>query len=309
MRKHLNLKRIKNLTTYQKLSIGSWKNAKDPSIYSFQDLNYEKMKEFVEDMRKRRNLRITPTYTVAQAVSLVFAAHPRLNTLLRMGVLYQREKVNFSFLVALDAPASLPSAPAQPLNLSSCVVRDMGRLTLGGLYEVLGKKIQQTKSQQDEVVRVQDRLLRKIPTPLMGWFLDVSSFLLYTLNIRWKGMPEDPFGSVMISNLGQMGIDNAYIPLVPYTKVPVVLAIGLLKPRPVVRGDGQVVAQDTLRVHYTIDHRYIEGKSLALMNRMVMFVFENPARWLPPAPRAIKEEFKTEFYQSPLSGPFQKGGG
>ena len=95
--KHLQLKKIKDLTTYQRLAVGSWKNAKDPSIYGRHDIDYEKAEKFTEKILKEKNIKLTPTYLTAQAVSLVFSAHPKLNTLLRAGVLYQREKVNFSF--------------------------------------------------------------------------------------------------------------------------------------------------------------------------------------------------------------------
>ena len=148
------------------------------------------------------------------------------------------------------------------------------------------------------MVKAQNRLLDKIPTPLIRYFLNISSFLLYTLNIRFKGLPEDPFGSVMISNLGQMGIDNVFIPLVPYARVSVLIAIGLVKPRPVATKNREVTVKDILRINYTIDHRYIDGKSLAVMEKMLFLAFKDPERWLLPAPESIKEEFLKEFNKS-----------
>ena len=203
-------------------------------------------------------------------------------------MIYQRDRTSFSFLVAIGKDF-------KGFNLSSCVVHDITKLDLIKLYEVLSEKIERTKQNRDEVVKTQNRLLKKIPTPLMRYFLNISSFLLYTLNIRFKGLPEDPFGSVMISNLGQMGIDNAFIPLVPYSRVPVLIAIGLVKPRPVATENREVTVKDILRINYTIDHRYIDGKSLAVMEKMLFFAFKNPDRWLLPTPKSIKKEFLREF--------------
>lgn len=289
--KHLDLKRLKNLSTYQRLSIGSWKDAKDPSIYGWHDIDYSQAGEFANKVFKEQKIKLTPTYLVAQAVSLVFASHPKLNTLLRGDVLYQRERIGFSFLVALGEGL-------KDLDLSSCVVHDITGKDLLRLHKVLSEKIERTKQNKDEVVQTQNHLLKKIPTPLMRYFLNISSFLLYTLNLRFKGFPEDPFGSVMISNLGQIGIDNAFIPLVSYARVPVLIAIGLVKPRPVVTGKREVVARDMLRINYTIDHRYIDGKSLALMEKMLFMAFQNPERWLLPSPESIKDAFLKEFNQS-----------
>ena len=292
--KHLELKRLKNLSTYQRLSIGSWKDARDPSIYGWHDIDYSQAGEFANKIFKEQKIKLTPTYLVAQAVSLVFASHPKLNTLLRGDVLYQRERIGFSFLVALGKGL-------KDFNLSSCVVHDITEKDLLQLRKVLSEKIERTKQNKDEVVQAQNRLLEKIPTPLMRYFLNISSFLLYTLNLRFKGLPEDPFGSVMISNLGQIGIDNAFIPLVSYARVPVLIAIGLVKPRPVVTEKREVVVRDMLRINYTIDHRYIDGKSLALMEKMLFMAFQNPERWLLPTPKSVKEEFLKEFNQSGFS--------
>lgn len=286
--RHLTLKRVGNLSTYQRLSIGSWKDAKDPSIYGWHDIDYSQAEKLTNKVLKEQNIKLTPTYLVAQAVSLVFACHPRLNALLRGDLLYQRDRISFSFLVAIGKEF-------KNLNLSGCVVHDMTERNLLQFYKILSEKIERTKQNEDEVVKTQNDLLEKIPTPLMRYFLNISSFLLYTLNIRFKKLPEDPFGSVIISNLGQIGIDNAFIPLVSYTRVPVLIAIGLLKPRPVVNQNREVVVKDMLRINYTIDHRYIDGKNLAIMEKMLLMAFQDPERWLLPAPEKIKGEFLKTF--------------
>ena len=289
MKKHLNLTKVRDLTSYQKLAIGSWRSAKDPSIYGRHDIDYTRAAAFTERFRKEKGLKITPTYILAQAVSLVYACHPALNTILRWGTLYQRENISFSFLTAVDG-----KDPFGKLNLSACVIRDIANLSLQALYKELSRKISRAKQNKDEVSAAQNRLISKIPSPLMSLFLDISSFLMYTLNIRLKAAPEDPFGSVMISNLGQIGIDSAFIPIVPYSKVPVFIAMGEVRPRVTAEARRPAV-RDMLRLNYTIDHRCIEGKSLSVMQKMLFMIFNNPDRWLPPAPRDIKEEFRSEF--------------
>ena len=67
------------------------------------------------------------------------------------------------------------------------------------------------------------------------------------LDLRWAGIPSDPFGSVMITNVGSLGLDTAYVPLVPYSHVPILLALGAVKDSAVVE-DGKVVAGKVMRV-------------------------------------------------------------
>lgn len=290
--KHLKLTRVKKLTTYQKLAIGTWKDAKDPSIYSSLDIDYSKAKELCDKIFQENQIKITPTYIVAQAAALIFVVRPQLNVMLRGGLIYRRDIVSFSFLVAMDAVENKKKI----FNLSNCVVHDMSQYGLIDLYKKLKDKITLTKNNESNNARVQNTLLGRIPSPLMKYFLNMSSFVMYFLNIRLKGVPYDPFGALMISNLGQIGIDNAFIPLVPYAKSPMFLAIGLVQARPVATKDRQVVVRDILKLNATIDHRYIDGKSLAIMKKMLDVILEDPARWLIPAPKDIQEEFKTEFY-------------
>ncbi len=291
--KHLKLSRIKKLTTYQRLAIGSWKNAKDPSIYHWSDVDYEKAQELTDWVLKEKGIKLTPTYIISQAVALIFAVRPQLNTILRAGVLYQRDEVSISYMVAITKKDN-----PKKFNLSNCVVHGVTKLSLIELYQKLKEKIIETKEIKSESIKSQNNLLKKVPTFLMSYFLDLTAFLLYTLNIRLKGVPYDPFGAVAISNLGQIGVENTFIPLIPYGRVPILIAIGLVKPRPVVNENREVVVKDMLRFCVTINHRYIDGKSLAVMQEMMGFVFKDPKRWLLPAPKDIKEEFTEEFYKN-----------
>ena len=51
--------------------------------------------------------------------------------------------------------------------------------------------------------------------------LKITSFLSYTFNLdlRWAGIPRDPFGSAMVTNVGSIGLPTALVPLVPYSRV------------------------------------------------------------------------------------------
>jgi hypothetical protein len=75
-----------------------------------------------------------------------------------------------------------------------------------------------------------------VPWAFSKWILNIFSFLIYDLNLNltFLGIPKDPFGSVMITNVGSLGVDMAWAPLVPYSKVPMLLTLGSIKDTPVV---------------------------------------------------------------------------
>src|SRR5712691_2256309 len=107
--------------------------------------------------------------------------------------------------------------------------------------------------------------------------LEIISFFSYTLNLdlRWAGIPSDPFGSIMITNVGSLGLDTAYVPLVPYARVPILLALGNVRDAPVV-SDGKLVVGKTMKVNATFDHRFIDGFHASVLSRVVRDWFEHP---------------------------------
>jgi pyruvate dehydrogenase E2 component (dihydrolipoamide acetyltransferase) len=112
----------------------------------------------------------------------------------------------------------------------------------------------------------------------MGPVLRLLSFVLYTLNVRVPGLPGDTFGSVMITNVGSLGLDVAYPPLVPFSRVPILIAVGAVADEPVVEGD-RVVPAKVFGLHATFDHRFIDGYHAATMSRVLRERLEDPERY------------------------------
>lgn len=111
----------------------------------------------------------------------------------------------------------------------------------------------------------------------MNVFLKVIAFLMYTLNIdpQLFGMPRDAFGSVTITNVGSLGLDVAYVPLVPYTHVPIFVAPGEVKDVPVVE-DGKVVPGKIMNVSASFDHRFIDGYHAGVLSKTLRTMLEDP---------------------------------
>ena len=111
----------------------------------------------------------------------------------------------------------------------------------------------------------------------MNVFLKLLSFLMYTLNLDLSklGMPKDAFGGATITNVGSMGLDTAYVPLVPYTRVPIFVAPGAVKDMPVVE-NGQVVAGKVMNVNASFDHRFIDGYHASVLSKTLREMMENP---------------------------------
>ena len=102
--------------------------------------------------------------------------------------------------------------------------------------------------------------------------------LLYQLNI-WSPAfksPKDAFGSIQITNIGSFDIDNAFVPIAPYTNIPMVISLGSIKKRPLVIND-KVEAVEIIKACLTVDHRLMEGVHFGKMQKKIIQYFEAPS--------------------------------
>ncbi|MBN2702647.1 MAG: 2-oxo acid dehydrogenase subunit E2, partial [Pontiellaceae bacterium] len=92
------------------------------------------------------------------------------------------------------------------------------------------------------------------------------------------GMQQDRFGSVIITNIGALGLQSAFTPLTPVARTPFLAAVG--KPFDgVVAIDGKACVQRRVKIGFTFDHRHIDGYHGARLLRHFTKVFEDPERY------------------------------
>jgi hypothetical protein len=107
--------------------------------------------------------------------------------------------------------------------------------------------------------------LRAVETVTYDWGLDLS---------RW-GVPHDAFGSAMVTNVGVFGLPHAFAPLVPFSRVPILLTIGVVRDAPCVE-EGVIVVRPVLPVGVTLDHRLIDGYQAGKLAQRFQEVMRDP---------------------------------
>src|SRR6185295_8480526 len=92
------------------------------------------------------------------------------------------------------------------------------------------------------------------------------------------------FGSMMVTNVGSLGLEEAYVPLVPYSKVPLLIAMGATA-RELRPGEGDKIrVVNTIRLCATFDHRILDGAHAAKMAKIVRWSFRCPEEAFGPIP-------------------------
>src|SRR5207244_3924073 len=179
-------------------------------------LRMEKALAYMEEFRRRTGKRLTISHLMAKAVAMTLKEMPEANAVLRWNRIYLRKVIGVFFQVAMTDEG------VEKADLSGATLYDVEQKSLVQICDEFQAKVDKVRARKDESLEKTRKSFLAMPYLLLNRILDIMSFFSFELNLdlRWAGIPSDPFGSVMITNVGSLGLDIAYVPLVPYAKVP-----------------------------------------------------------------------------------------
>lgn len=268
---HLELTKKTELASFRKIAIGTWNTAYDPSVYGTLTVRMDKALDYIEQFRLRTGKRLTVTHLVTKACAEALKTCPEANSVLRFNRIYLRKTVAISVLVVQTDQGD------GKVDLTAAKIEDADSKSLFEIAEEMDATVQRVRERKELSLERGKGTIGAIPFMLMNLFLRFLSFLMYTLNIDLSalGMPRDPFGSLTVTNVGSIGLETAYVPLAPYTRVPIFVAPGLVKEAPVVE-NGKIVVGRVMNVNATFDHRFIDGYHASVLSKTLREMLENP---------------------------------
>jgi pyruvate/2-oxoglutarate dehydrogenase complex dihydrolipoamide acyltransferase (E2) component len=263
------LRPYQKVSMWRKMSFANWRAPTDPSVYGRVEVDMGAAMAFAGMETERTGEKVTPTHLIVRAMALGLRDVPAANVCLRMNRAYQRQTVDIFCQVAI---------PGDDPDLSGATIRQADTKSPAEIARELREQAAKVRAGTDKDFADTRRLLNLFPVWVMRFVLWVVGLLSYTLNLdlRWAGLPRDPFGGAMVTSIGSLGIDEAYAPLVPMSRVPLLFAVGALKERPVVV-DGQVTVRTICVVTATFDHRLMDGFIAGKLTRRVMGYLADPA--------------------------------
>jgi pyruvate dehydrogenase E2 component (dihydrolipoamide acetyltransferase) len=280
---NLRLRKKEKLSSFRKIAIGTWRTVGDPSVYGMLKVRADKALAYIEEFRKITGKRLTISHLMAKAVAEVLEETPDANAILRWNRIYLRDDIGVFFQVEMKDPKT------GEIDLSGATVFDAHKKSLEEIVDEFQARVEKVKAGKDKELEGTRGTFKRIPYFLLNAFVSALSFFLYTLNLdlRWAGAPKDAFGSAMVTNIGSLGLEEAYVPLVPYSRVPLLIAVGAVQEEPVVE-DGQIVVGKVLRCFATFDHRVLDGVHASRMSRTIRRAFEDPVAGFGPLPKGAE---------------------
>jgi pyruvate/2-oxoglutarate dehydrogenase complex dihydrolipoamide acyltransferase (E2) component len=283
---NLELEWKKDVSTFRKIAIGTWRTAYDPSVYGTMELTMDAAQAYIDEYRRSTGKHLTVTHMLARATAATLKKVPDANSLLRFNRVYLRKRIGIFMQVVMTDQGE------DKIDLSGVTIYDVADKDLGQIVDEVQEKVDVVRQRKDPALEKGRNMFNFIPYLFLGIFLRLISFLSFTLNLdlRFAGIPQDPFGSVMITNIGTLGLDIAYVPLVPYSRVAILLATGEVHDQPVVV-DGEIVVRKIMKVNATFDHRFIDGFHASVMSKTLRTWMEQPHKYFGPIP-ASEEDAK-----------------
>lgn len=268
---HLDLIPKHDVSSFRKLAIGTWTTAYDPTVYGTLTVRMEKALEYIERFRQVHGVRLTVTHLVSKAVAEALRKCPDANAILRFNKIYLRKTVTISVLVVQTDQGD------GKVDLTAAKIDHADSKSLLEMAKEMQDAIDKVRQRKDVALEKSKGTVQRIPFIFMNFFLKMLAFFMYTLNLdmSWAGMPKDAFGGATITNVGSLGLDVAYVPLVPYTRVPIFVAPGAVADEPVVE-DGKVVPGKVMRINASFDHRFIDGMHAAVLSKTMKQMMEHP---------------------------------
>ncbi len=260
-------------SSWRKLSLHTWDRPANPTVYGVLDVDATNADAYVHRARET-GAHVTLTHLVGRAAALAIRARPEVNAVIRRGrAIYLRDSVDVFFQVALDGGEDLSGAKVSRADERSLV--DIAR--------ELGERAARIRAHTDRDLQKTQRLLQRLPGWARGVALRAAEVTTYNLglNLSALGVPFNQFGSVMVTNVANFGLPMGWAPLVPFSRVPLLLTVGAVEDRPVAR-DGEVVVRPILPIGVTFDHRLLDGFSAGALAKRFLEVMRDPERVLGP---------------------------
>ena len=262
-------------TSWRKVAIAVYKQPVDSRIYGIFDADVTHIVDYIKEQRKKgRKLTITHFITAAVARTL-YEDLPDVNCFVRRGHVVFRK----------DADVFVTVSVGKGKDMSGLIVRKAQDLSVGEISEIISKEAQKKREGKESGAFASKGIISKIPWPFRRMIFVFIKCWIFDLGLPFPFLkiPADPFGSIMITNIGTFGLSYGMVALFPIGKIPAIITLGKIEDKPVVI-DGEIKIRKMLPLTGTFDHRIVDGAQAGALNKGVINRLKNPKELDSPNP-------------------------
>jgi hypothetical protein len=263
---------VKKVHPYRRLMWFIMPTRTESVVYYDDYIDAEPLLEYLAEAKQR--FEVDVTHAIVAAVNIALAECPTMNHFIvgRRMYLRKHRAITFSMKrIARNKKAKLAVVKMEMNDADN--FKDLCERVAGQIsHQRSGKK-----THADKEFSLFNALPRTVLRLFTGLFkvLDYLNILPYKAFIKADGL----YTSVVIANLGSLGMNSAYHHLYEWGTASLFLMVGKIEMRPTVV-DGEIVARKTMHVRYSYDERIDDGLSSSHGMAMARRVLENPRAYL-----------------------------
>lgn len=248
-----------------------WRAPDDPQIYGALEFDARPLEDFMQASRAA-GVHLTPTHLVGRAVAHALAEVPDINVRLVGGRAVPRGTVDVFFLAAVAGGHDLSGVKIERADGKSAVE----------VARELDARISVLRREKDPAFARSKRVMDALPHPFLRAALGLSAWIVgdHARGIALLSLAPSPFGSAIISSVGMFGLPAGFAPLAWAWRVPILVIVGEIVDKPVVR-DGRVEVGNVIQIAATLDHRYMDGWHISRLLHHLRAYLENPFTFEP----------------------------
>jgi len=252
-------------TPWRLIANAIYSPAKDAKVFGTLDVDVTKADEYVTMQRKSGNkITMTSVITSAVARSLAFNT-PEMNRFVRRGRVIPRDYIDVMVSVLIEGGQ----------EMSAVKIESAHTKTVSEIAKELKEKAAEARKGSEDSSMKNKYVLSKIPWPFRKWVYQFIRLIVYGFGIRSFGLSEHSFGSIMVTNVGTLGLTTALPALFPAAKIPGVISMGKYEQKPAVI-KGEIVIRTFLSGGAVFDHRIVDGAQIGQFVRGVIKRVQKP---------------------------------
>ncbi len=234
----------KSLSPWRKISLNSWKPRGDSSTYVFEEIIMDE----ILSKATEKNLNFHTFFI--KALSKTLSLQPKINATIRFGQIYPRKDISIFFHTVENAITD---------DLSGVLFENGALKSMEVLNKEYSDKVAKAKNGETPF-NASKRVIGKTPFFLTKYLLKLYSFIAYSLNSNLSifKSPKNAYGSIMLTSIGSLSVDRALCPIAPYTKVPMVISMGKIQEKAIIK-NGALTVGKLMTLGITFDHRIMDG--------------------------------------------------
>ncbi|MDH5620107.1 MAG: 2-oxo acid dehydrogenase subunit E2 [Gammaproteobacteria bacterium] len=252
----------------------------DSRVYGTLDIDVTEAKQFL-DRKREEGVKLTMVHltTAVLARAIAFDA-PEMNCFIRRGAIVGREHMDVMVPVQVGGDSGVTPA----------IIRDAHARKVTDIADEIRAKAARSRAGSEIKAAKNKYMLNRIPWPLRRPLFLLLKWITVDMGVEIKalGLSAHSFGSFVVSDIGNFGLNTGMTALMPAAKVPCVIVLGKIEEKPVVR-NGEIVIRTILPLTGTFDHRVVDGMQIGKLARGIKRNFRKP-EWLDEVPEKELEE-------------------